>query len=145
MTVPLIEEAGSQAAALAFHTDQRIGRDRCDLEKDKQVKQVAGHNHAVDAHHQDHEQQQGRGMMLQRRQPVPAGQQCGDIDGEYDSAIEQAERLFRQDMGEISEERVAELRRALPYLVDRVMGEASLYDPDLAALAPVIDLAVAAF
>jgi alpha-D-ribose 1-methylphosphonate 5-triphosphate synthase subunit PhnI len=30
---------------------------------------------------------------------------------------------------------VAEVREALPLLVDRVMGEASLYDPDLAALA----------
>lgn len=50
-------------------------------------------------------------------------------------AIEQSQRLFRAEMGEISPERVAETRRALPYLVDRVMGEASLYDEDLAALA----------
>lgn len=50
-------------------------------------------------------------------------------------AIEQSQRLFRADMGDITPERVAELRAALPYLVDRVMGEASLYDEDLAALA----------
>ena len=50
-------------------------------------------------------------------------------------AIEQSERLFRSEMGDIDAARVAEVRRALPYLVDRVMGEASLYDPDLAALA----------
>ncbi|SLN19675.1 Alpha-D-ribose 1-methylphosphonate 5-triphosphate synthase subunit PhnI [Pseudoruegeria aquimaris] len=50
-------------------------------------------------------------------------------------AIEQAERLFRAEMGRIEKARVAELRAALPYLIDRVMGEASLYDEDLAALA----------
>lgn len=50
-------------------------------------------------------------------------------------AIEQAERLYRQEMGQITADRVAGLRHALPLLVDRVMGEASLYDPDLAALA----------
>lgn len=50
-------------------------------------------------------------------------------------AIEQAERLFRSEMGEIAPERVAEVKAALPYLIDRTMGEASLYDEDLAALA----------
>jgi alpha-D-ribose 1-methylphosphonate 5-triphosphate synthase subunit PhnI len=50
-------------------------------------------------------------------------------------AIEQAERLYRAQMGPITEARVAEIERALPQLVDRVMGEASLYAPDLAALA----------
>ena len=50
-------------------------------------------------------------------------------------AIEQAERLFRAEMGEIAPERVAEVKTALPYLIDRVMGEASLYDEELAALA----------
>ena len=50
-------------------------------------------------------------------------------------AIEQSQRLFRSEMGAISPERVAEVRAALPYLIDRVMGEASLYDEDLAALA----------
>ncbi len=50
-------------------------------------------------------------------------------------AIEQAERLFRADMGKITAERVNEIKSAMPYLIDRVMGEASLYDEDLAALA----------
>ncbi|MGV3553351.1 carbon-phosphorus lyase complex subunit PhnI [Rhizobium sp.] len=50
-------------------------------------------------------------------------------------AIEQAERLFRSDFGTIDQERVAQIRSSLPYLVDRIMGEASLYEPDLAALA----------
>lgn len=50
-------------------------------------------------------------------------------------AIEQAERLFRAEMGEITEDRVAEIKASMPYLIDRVMGEASLYDEDLAALA----------
>ncbi|MCV6593921.1 MAG: carbon-phosphorus lyase complex subunit PhnI [Silicimonas sp.] len=50
-------------------------------------------------------------------------------------AIEQSQRLYRAEMGAITPERVAETRRALPYLIDRLMGEASLYDEDLAALA----------
>ncbi len=50
-------------------------------------------------------------------------------------AIDQSERLFRAEMGDVSPERIAEVKTALPYLIDRVMGEASLYDRDLAALA----------
>ncbi|MGR3436240.1 MAG: carbon-phosphorus lyase complex subunit PhnI [Shimia sp.] len=50
-------------------------------------------------------------------------------------AIDQAERLFRAEMGAIDAARVEEVKRSLPYLIDRVMGEASLYEPDLAALA----------
>lgn len=50
-------------------------------------------------------------------------------------AIEQAERLYREALGPIDAARVAEVKRALPWLIDRVMGEASLYEPDLAALA----------
>ena len=50
-------------------------------------------------------------------------------------AIEQSQRLFKAELGEITPERVAEIRSAMPYLIDRVMGEASLYDEDLAALA----------
>ena len=53
--------------------------------------------------------------------------------GEY--AIDQAERLFRGDLGTITRERVEAVKTGLPYLIDRVMGEASLYEPDLAALA----------
>ncbi|MDQ0473064.1 carbon-phosphorus lyase complex subunit PhnI [Labrys wisconsinensis] len=50
-------------------------------------------------------------------------------------AIEQSERLYRQGLGAIDARRVAEIGRALPWLVDRIMGEASLHAPDLAALA----------
>jgi alpha-D-ribose 1-methylphosphonate 5-triphosphate synthase subunit PhnI len=50
-------------------------------------------------------------------------------------AIEQSQRLFKAELGDIKPERVAEIRAAMPYLIDRVMGEASLYDEDLAALA----------
>ncbi|MDX8531905.1 carbon-phosphorus lyase complex subunit PhnI [Mesorhizobium sp. VK25A] len=50
-------------------------------------------------------------------------------------AIEQSERLYREDLGTIDAGRVTAIRDSMPYLVDRVMGEASLYEPDLAALA----------
>ena len=50
-------------------------------------------------------------------------------------AIEQAERLFRGGLGAIDAGRVAAIGAALPHLVDRVMGEASLHAPELAALA----------
>ncbi len=50
-------------------------------------------------------------------------------------AIEQSERLYRGEMGAIDATRVQEVRKALPWLIDRVMGEASLYEPDLASLA----------
>jgi alpha-D-ribose 1-methylphosphonate 5-triphosphate synthase subunit PhnI len=50
-------------------------------------------------------------------------------------AIAQSERLYRAELGQIDDARVAALRQALPMLIDRVMGEASLYEPDLAALA----------
>ena len=50
-------------------------------------------------------------------------------------AIEQSERLFREELGAIDSATVARIRAAMPYLVDRVMGEASLHDADLAALA----------
>lgn len=50
-------------------------------------------------------------------------------------AIEQSERLFRAELGPITRDRVAAIRAAMPYLIDRVMGEASLYDADIAALA----------
>ncbi|MGJ8527756.1 carbon-phosphorus lyase complex subunit PhnI [Maritalea sp.] len=50
-------------------------------------------------------------------------------------AIEQSERMFREELGDITLEKVANVRDTLPYLVDRVMGEASLYDRDIAALA----------
>lgn len=52
-----------------------------------------------------------------------------------EKAIEQSERLFREAMGPIDQTRVVQIKQSLPYLIDRVMGEASLYDEDLAALA----------
>ena len=52
-----------------------------------------------------------------------------------EAAIAEAERLFRQTLGPITLERVRAIETALPYLVDRVMGEASLYAPEVAALA----------
>lgn len=52
-----------------------------------------------------------------------------------EAAIQQSERLFREALGTLTPERVREIERSLPYLVDRVMGEASLYAPELAALA----------
>lgn len=50
-------------------------------------------------------------------------------------AIEQAERLYREALGPLDAARVEAIGAALPWLVDKVMGEASLYAPDLAALA----------
>lgn len=50
-------------------------------------------------------------------------------------AIEQSERLYREELGEIDAARVETIAASLPWLVDRVMGEASLYARDLAALA----------
>ncbi len=50
-------------------------------------------------------------------------------------AIEQSERLYRAELGQIDAAQVAAVRKALPMLIDRVMGDASLYEPDLAALA----------
>ncbi|HEY8360473.1 MAG TPA: carbon-phosphorus lyase complex subunit PhnI, partial [Ramlibacter sp.] len=52
-----------------------------------------------------------------------------------EKAIEQAERFFRQDLGTIDAARVKAIRQSMPYLIDRVMGEASLYSEELAALA----------
>jgi len=52
-----------------------------------------------------------------------------------EKAIDQAERLFRADLGTIDAGRVEAIRQSMPYLVDRVMGEASLYSEELAALA----------
>jgi alpha-D-ribose 1-methylphosphonate 5-triphosphate synthase subunit PhnI len=50
-------------------------------------------------------------------------------------AIAEAERLYRAMTGPIDADRVAQLQAALPWLIDRVMGEASLAAPEMAALA----------
>lgn len=52
-----------------------------------------------------------------------------------EQAIEQAEQLFRRLNGPIDAAFVAQIAAHMPYLVDRVMGEGSLYAPELAALA----------
>jgi len=52
-----------------------------------------------------------------------------------EEAIQQAERLYRALNGRVSIEQVRSIEQHLPYLVDRVMGEGSLYAPELAALA----------
>ncbi|NTV63955.1 MAG: carbon-phosphorus lyase complex subunit PhnI [Oscillochloris sp.] len=52
-----------------------------------------------------------------------------------EQAIQQAEQLFQQLNGPIDAALVAAIERQMPYLVDRVMGESSLYAPQLAALA----------
>ena len=52
-----------------------------------------------------------------------------------EQAIQQAELFYRELLGTLTLERVKSIEAALPYLLDRVMGEASLYAPELAALA----------
>jgi alpha-D-ribose 1-methylphosphonate 5-triphosphate synthase subunit PhnI len=52
-----------------------------------------------------------------------------------EEAIQQAERLYHQLNGPLSKDLVDHIEQNLPYLVDRVMGEGSLYAPQLAALA----------
>jgi alpha-D-ribose 1-methylphosphonate 5-triphosphate synthase subunit PhnI len=52
-----------------------------------------------------------------------------------EEAIQAAEELYHRLNGAIDADFVARIARQLPYLVDRVMGEGSLYAPELAALA----------
>lgn len=52
-----------------------------------------------------------------------------------EEAIQNAEQLYRLFNGPLSRETIAMIAERLPYLVDRVMGEGSLYAPELAALA----------
>jgi alpha-D-ribose 1-methylphosphonate 5-triphosphate synthase subunit PhnI len=52
-----------------------------------------------------------------------------------EAAIQQAEKLYHALKGRISREMVADIQAKLPYLVDRVIGEGSLYSEELAALA----------
>ncbi len=52
-----------------------------------------------------------------------------------EAAIENAEALYRHLNGAVTRADIDAIRDHLPYLIDRVMGEASLYAPDLAALA----------
>lgn len=52
-----------------------------------------------------------------------------------EAAIQQAERLYHLLNGPIDRAFVRLIQQHMPYLIDRVMGEGSLYAPDLAALA----------
>lgn len=52
-----------------------------------------------------------------------------------EDAIQNAETFYRALNGGLSPEFIRSIEHALPYLVDRVMAEGSLYAPDLAALA----------
>src|SRR5262245_18150236 len=52
-----------------------------------------------------------------------------------EQAIQQAEQLFHTLNGPIDAAFVHSVEQLMPYLVDRVMGEGSLYAPELAALA----------
>ncbi|MCS7068548.1 MAG: carbon-phosphorus lyase complex subunit PhnI [Meiothermus sp.] len=52
-----------------------------------------------------------------------------------EEAIQQAEALYRRLLGPLDAGLVRRLEQALPYLLDRLMGEGSLYAPELAALA----------
>ncbi len=52
-----------------------------------------------------------------------------------EEAIQRSEALYHALNGELTIETVRMIERKLPYLVDRVMGEGSLYAPELAALA----------
>jgi alpha-D-ribose 1-methylphosphonate 5-triphosphate synthase subunit PhnI len=52
-----------------------------------------------------------------------------------EGAIQNAEQLYHDLKAPLTREAVREIERTMPYLIDRVMGEGSLYAPDLAALA----------
>mgnify|MGYP002778920855 CR=1 FL=1 len=52
-----------------------------------------------------------------------------------EGAIQNAEKLFHVLRATLSAEAVRTVEEQLPYLIDRVMGEGSLYAPQLAALA----------
>lgn len=52
-----------------------------------------------------------------------------------EKAIQESEKLYHNLKGEVTPELVEHVLETMPYLVDRVMGEGSLYAPRLAALA----------
>lgn len=52
-----------------------------------------------------------------------------------EAAIQQAEHLFHHLRGSLTPNYIRSIQATMPYLIDRVMGEASLYAPELAALA----------
>lgn len=52
-----------------------------------------------------------------------------------EEAIQQAEKFYHFLNGKLTRDHVKYIEQQLPYLIDRVMGEGSLYAPELAALA----------
>lgn len=52
-----------------------------------------------------------------------------------EEAIQESENLYHHLKGQVTRELVQHIVETMPYLVDRVMGEGSLYAPELAALA----------
>ncbi len=52
-----------------------------------------------------------------------------------ENAIQQSEKLYHNLKGAVTRDLVDQVLQTMPYLIDRVMGEGSLYAPDLAALA----------
>jgi alpha-D-ribose 1-methylphosphonate 5-triphosphate synthase subunit PhnI len=52
-----------------------------------------------------------------------------------EEAIQQSEKLYQDLKKPLSAELVDSIQKGMPYLIDRVMGESSLYSPELAALA----------
>lgn len=52
-----------------------------------------------------------------------------------EAAIQRAERFYRALNGKVDRALVELIEKQLPYLVDQIMGEGSLYAPELAALA----------
>src|SRR5258706_15810530 len=51
-----------------------------------------------------------------------------------EATIQQAEKLYHALKGRVTRELIADIQDKMPYLVDRVMGEGSLYSEELAAL-----------
>ncbi len=52
-----------------------------------------------------------------------------------EKAIQESEKLYHHLKGSVTPEVIRQILETLPYLLDRVMGEGSLYAPELAALA----------
>jgi len=52
-----------------------------------------------------------------------------------EKAIQEAEKLYHDLKAKVTKQTIKQIRETMPYLVDRVMGEGSLYSPELAALA----------
>lgn len=52
-----------------------------------------------------------------------------------EKAIQESEKLYHHLKGTVTREAVEQIMKTMPYLIDRVMGEGSLYAPELAALA----------